>query len=419
MNEDPYRAGQGATGAEGVDQFQIKSTASEPSLQALDPKAATSQQHTDDTACQFLRLILPEHGPYALTVALSSGATFNEFAATIEDLWRKQAQWDARGATVYHACASFKQAKHDSKTTSRGARRFGRTAHNVAFLKAFRLDIDAGPAKPGSPPKPYKTALEAAKALLAFCQAAGLPEPMIVSSGNGLHAYWPLETALPPDEWRRYANGLKALCRRLNLRADAGKTADVSAVLRTPGTHNRKNGERQVRIFRIVRPYQLERFAALLAVPQRSDRSLSAILEDNPPPWIRRRPDQTFKERALVGLSDNSPSSAAIVAQRCAQIRQLREEQGRLVEPLWYASLGVLTFCVDGEGKAHEWSGGYDGYTYNETQERLDRAKQFGPTTCQKFRDLNPSLCKRCPWSGRIKSPIVLGRQGAGLEKSK
>ena len=83
-----------------------------------------------------------------------------------------------------------------------------------------------------------------------------------------------------------------------------------------------------------------------------------------------------------------------------------------LPEPLWYACLGVLAFCEDGDALAHEWSGGYEGYTVEETQERLDRARTLtGATTCKKFHELNSAVCSQCKHRTKINSPIALGRQ--------
>jgi hypothetical protein len=42
----------------------------------------------------------------------------------------------------------------------------------------------------------------------------------------------------------------------------------------------------------------------------------------------------------------------------------------------------------------------------------LDRVRQLsGATTCRRFHDLNPQVCERCPWWGKINSPIALGRK--------
>jgi len=69
-----------------------------------------------------------------------------------------------------------------------------------------------------------------------------------------------------------------------------------------------------------------------------------------------------------------------------------------------------LAHCDDGRDLAHEWSAGYAGYTPDETTERLERAAQFGPTTCAKFASLDAGGCVGCKYSGRITSPIQLGR---------
>ena len=39
-----------------------------------------------------------------------------------------------------------------------------------------------------------------------------------------------------PETWARYAHGLKILCVKHGLHADPTRTADISSVLRTPGT---------------------------------------------------------------------------------------------------------------------------------------------------------------------------------------
>src|SRR6516165_2861984 len=64
--------------------------------------------------------------------------------------------------------------------------------------------------------------------------------------------------------WERYAQGLKNLCHQLELRVDQSRTADISSVLRTPGTHNRKHGTmRKVELdpaFLDIQPHAIEQF---------------------------------------------------------------------------------------------------------------------------------------------------------------
>jgi hypothetical protein len=212
----------------------------------------------------------------------------------------------------------------------------------------------------------------------------------------------------------RYALGLKALCKKLGLHADPTRTADISTVLRTPGTHHRKSGVRQVDCLWFVNPYQTEQFQILLDSAGEAVNSNQAFpwFDGKLPPWLINTSGPLLKEKALSGFPTYERSLGRIVAENCEHVRKLRDERGKLTEPLWYAALEVLAHCEDGDRVGHEWSSGDPRYTEHETQERLDRAREFGPTTCAKFHDLNSTPCQRCPHWQKIKSPIQLGRAG-------
>jgi hypothetical protein len=359
-------------------------------------------------ARQFLQCILPSEGPYVAWIKFADGRSFNAFAHTVADLWQVLQRYDQRGASVYHACARFKEAKLDPKGLPLRERRFGRTNHNVAELKALFLDVDAGPSEANKPPKPYRDGREAADATLEFCRLAQLPIPVFVASGNGLHAYWPLANPMAPEEWQRYARGLRSLCNKFGLKADPARTTDVCSVLRTPGTHNRKDGlTKEVKCAGLYGPYPVESFETLAKCEeaQRPKKSILARLGPKPA-YLRNCPTKALE----IPKMEPPPASAVTIADRCAQVRALRDVRGNLPEPLWYAALAVISRCTDGDAKAHEWSSGYDGYSEAETQERLDRSRCLtGATRCARFRALNPKGCRRCVWSEKITSPIQLG----------
>jgi hypothetical protein len=234
MNKNPRRVEGDATGLEAVEQFQQKnSTAS--------PTPFQSPKSIDDVARQFLRQILPDIGPYVAYI-VEPTRKYNKFAATIEDLWEIIAAADRVGHTAYHACATYQDARYDPKGTLPGQRRYGRTKRNARCAKALWLDIDAGPGKP------YSDSKAAARAVAEFCRVTGLPTPIVVLSGFGIHVYWALVQALDPETWGWYARGLKALCVKHGLQADPARTADITSVLRTPGTHHRKAGIRLVQV---------------------------------------------------------------------------------------------------------------------------------------------------------------------------
>jgi putative DNA primase/helicase len=368
------------------------------------------RQIIDDTALEFLRLILPDRGPYVAMIVESKQRKYNKFASTIEALWEIIKAADSAGHTVYHACASFKEAKHDPRSTSPAQRQFGRTQCNASGAKALWLDVDAGPGKP------YADWKEAAGAVAVFCQTTGLPPPLCIMSGSGWHVYWPLEQTLDPETWERYACGLQALCVKHGLHVDSHRTTDISSVLRTPGTHHRKKEIRQVQLGRWAGLFPIETFRVLLdeSGEDSQKRSSGALinLSAELPAYLASRPRRNLAQRTVANLQGEfEPSSGAIVVEHCEQVRALRDKQGGIPEPDWYAVLSVLAFTEDGELLAHEWSSGDPRYSKQETQERLDRAQQFGPTTCTKFHDLNSAVCERCPCWQKIKSPIVLGQQ--------
>jgi hypothetical protein len=228
-----------AAGALAVD---IENSILTASSQQIQSRAAVGANdcRIDDVARQFLRMILPDQGHYVAWIKTCDGRKYNRFASTIEDLWTIIKEADGAGHSAYHACASFKEARHDPRGTPRSQRRFGRTKHNCLGAKSFWLDVDAGQGKP------YPDRACASQAVAAFCQVTGLPPPIVVVSGFGIHCYWPLEQMLDWETWERHARGLKALCVKHGLHADPTRTADITSVLRTPGTHHRKDGVRLV-----------------------------------------------------------------------------------------------------------------------------------------------------------------------------
>jgi predicted P-loop ATPase len=403
-DENPHRI---AADAARVKVDQLPPEQSTESSSKFQSHGSQDGPQTDAVAPAFLQLILPDRGPYIAWIKTSDGRKYNRFASTIKELWEIIKEEDRLGHTAYHACASFKEAKSDPRGTPPSGRRFGRTKHNVAKAKSLWSDIDAGLGKP------YPDWRSALQAVASFCKATGLPEPVCVFSGLGLHVYWPLEEFLDAPTWERYARGLKALFIKHGLHADPTRTADITSVLRTPGTHHRKSGVRLVECPKLVGPYSIEQFAILLSNASGKGAKDVAFLETprEPPPHLSSPRSKRITETLARNLSSFEPSSGARIADRCEQVGALRDTKGTLVEPLWYSSLCVLAFAQDGDPLAHEWSSGDPRYTQGETEERLKRARQLsGPTTCARFHQLNPAVCERCHHWQKIRSPIELGR---------
>lgn len=346
-----------------------------------------------DTAA-FLRCVLPAEGFYVAVIFDTPhprpGIDLPRqiVCETIDELTRVLLANDAAGRTVYHACASFKDPR--GAVDPRNGRRRLRSHANVARVKSLWLDVDAGP------DKPYADAQDAARAVADFVQRVGLPSPVYVGSGSGVHVYIPLDASIPHDEFLLLGAGLKALCAQHGLEIDPTRTADASSILRPPGTHNRKNGA----------PTLVE-CGPLVDAAQLS--ALEFIRARDVPRTAPIERDGSIISRAL-GVTSYSAVWADTIADACGQLNALRNS-GRLPEPAWYACLGVLSRCEDGDVKAHEWSAhDFPAYSQQETQFKLDRTRALtGATTCSKFEDLNPRVCKACSHYGRLTSPVSLG----------
>jgi Primase C terminal 2 (PriCT-2) len=258
-----------------------------PVDRTVDPREKQILEPCSNSAAlrQFLRAILPANG-LKCAMVLCGERRRHYFFATTEELADFLLWQDSLARTGYHACASFKTAAN-------------RKQLNVFEVRSLWGDIDT---REGKPDAPYADRQEAFNALLQFCKASGMPMPVFVSSGYGLHVYWPLIVPLPEVVWRVYANRLAKLFEKHDLKVDPSRTQDSASILRPPGTHNRKNGGCvPVECGQLVGPYRIEDLplgAVVEALPDaqgstRPSRPLTRprgtiidrILHEDPPPW--------------------------------------------------------------------------------------------------------------------------------------
>lgn len=346
---------------------------------------------------EFLDLILAEEGLICLAIPVPSGGFRHLWHRTSESAADAISKLDARGVTVYHACATFK-TKDDRKHA------------NVAKLGSFWLDVDVGE------DKPYEFFKEAVKAVLSFAWDVGLPQPYIVKSGRGAHVYWPLEADLDPALWRTSAALLKAACKAWGLKADPSRTSDMSSVLRPVGSTHRKAEPRPVELKVLGKRVGYAAFTE--ALQDYLEANGGAPAEGDTLTLSGQRPSAfggALTNADLGGGLAYSEKWADKAADQCAVLDLVRQTRGNVDQPTWYHALGVLAFCEDGDTKAHAWSDGHPDYTPEETSAKLAqiRANQTGPTTCAKLSDHQGELCAACPHFGKIKSPGVLGTSDA------
>ena len=76
--------------------------------------------------------------------------------------------------------------------------------------------------------------------MLSAINKIGLPQPMVVSSGNGIHCYWTLTSPVGKDHWVKASTALRIALQENNVEIDTSKIHDPSMVLRPVGTHHKK-----------------------------------------------------------------------------------------------------------------------------------------------------------------------------------
>ena len=299
---------------------------------------------------------------------------------------------DAQGHTVYIAQATF--ATNES-----------RKQINALMVKNFFLDIDCGE------DKPYATQKDAVAALKEVLVETKLPVPTIVNSGNGLYAHWILDEAIPAEQWRTTAQIFKKMLEACGFHADPARTSDSASVLRPPGATNRKNGlEKPVRIMGAIRPeISFLEFSGLITKAARKHAINVNVLT---------APKQSNDINAdfYAGIDDGPRPDASRIVDKCNQVRGFKTSDGNVAEPVWYAMVGLLSFCEPSEDEAdaliQTWSSGHPDYTEAATSEKIEqfRSAEVGPATCAHLGSINPQGCTGCKLNSKIKSPIVLGR---------
>lgn len=190
----------------------------------------------------FLKTILPEHGIHYLAL-FKEGYKFPAHKVytdleTMADAIDNMA--GSRQFSVYHACATYQRAVIEIEDGEKTKRKY-RVPENWGRAKSFWVDIDCGQEK-FDKGDGYLTQRDAVAAIFQFSDKIGWPHPMIVNSGNGIHAYWPLTKDIASVKWVKVAKSLKVAMHQCDVIADPTRTADFASILRPAGSINRKNG---------------------------------------------------------------------------------------------------------------------------------------------------------------------------------
>ena len=346
---------------------------------------------------QFYEKALPTQGVYCITSIETNKKVSNKFAETLDGVFEQIEKFKLKQLNTFVALGTFDG--------------YSRKAEDCLFMRSFFIDLDVG-AK-----KDYQSKGDAHTALYKLIGETGLPDPVVIDSGGGVHAYWIMDEDIPRDEWKPIAEKFKALCLQ-HISIDPVVTADAARIMRAPDTFNHKFDppEPTSVVSDEIHVYSWSEFKDFLGVTPTAPVVPQTQEELDAEDILASIPKGIDEDTKAILKLDNFAKSFEVLAQKsiddeggCEQIKYALFNAKTLDNPMWHAVIAVAKFCDDGATAIHDISKEYPGYTYEETEKVAARAP--APRTCEWFIDNYPSRCEGCQHRGKITSPIVLGKQ--------
>lgn len=337
----------------------------------------------------LLNTVQPEGGYFAI-VGIKSGSVRQVLVPTREEADEQIEKFFGQDRDVYFGVAKYRTDESRKKD-------------NVLALKALWLDLDCGESKAAvdeatGRPGGYLTQTDAIQALKQFCKTTRLPRPILVNSGRGIHAYWPLEGAVTREEWEPVAAKLHQQCVEHDLYVDAS-VFECARILRVPGTSN----------FKDTPPTLVSVISTAPAVGFNTLKAILGVEATKRPPVKRELTELAKSLQNNIETSFKKIARASLQDRGCNQIKRCLVESATLPEPSWFDVLSIAKFCVDADKAIHKISENHPDYDPVVTEQKIQHI--VGPHTCAQFERNNPGGCDGCPFFERIKSPIVLGKE--------
>lgn len=337
---------------------------------------------------------------------------------SIEQL-AKAIQLNAKsGRPLYMALGGYDRERSfiDKEYEGRQYKGFSRSADFTTHFRSFWLDLDVGEDKATSG-EGYATQAIAIEKLWEFVNDLGLPDPMVVNSGRGVHAYWPLNKDVDAASWWKLAKVFDVVIKHYGLLADPACTADRARILRPIGTTNHKNGHKVelisdadsisfLEFADALKPYYLEHKAEIEAI---KIKTVEYVKKDR----------SEFK--------DDKPKHAKYFLKRCQVGQYMLVGKEAVAEPVWRGVLGVMRYCENAEKhietlRKMNKARFPDTTSFDEdrTAEKLQRLESMdvGPTTCSYFNRECGNLCDGCPYlyDETLKTPLKLAEHYEEIE---
>ena len=336
---------------------------------------------------QFYEKALPSQGVYCVTgIEQVSKKTTNRFAETLEDAFKLIEKIKNQQLNTFVALGTFDG--------------FSRKADSCLFFRTFFIDLDVGENKA------YANKEEAREALLKFIDETGLPDPVCIDSGGGMHAYWIMDRDIPIEEYLPYAQRFKTFVLS-KISADAAVMADPSRVMRCPETFNHKFDppEPTSVIGNEIHVYDWDEFKEFIGGEQAPVDPFADVRKGLDEDTLAMKKIDNF-EWDFERLADRS-----VAGDGCAQVKYWVQNLDSLSYEDWFSNMNIAYFCKDGRKWAHDLSKPHPDYTHAGVEQKLTEFDKRGkPQTCSYLANQNPDRCEGCKHRGLIKTPIVLGR---------
>jgi len=345
----------------------------------------------------FLNAVWPDAGYFCLSLELPGDKMRQEVFDTVEQAAACADHYRHKGG-VHFSTHSLKERQIWNERREKFQ---VRNKLNMMAARSFYFDLDV---KPGSnDPSHYQSVPQAIAAVGDFCAATGLPLPMFVNSGHGVHIYWIMDRDILSADWAGYAGLLKLVAQAKGLKHDPQRTDGVVSLMRAAETINHKPDRPPVptRVERGADPIDAEWFIAKL-------RELVQV-------------DGIIGGNQDIDLGDNTRSvfdgpSVGLEAllRACGQVREVGKTRGNCPRAQWLQMVGTLRHVENGRDLAHKFSSGYPQYDPHEVDDLLDNAEDedIGPTTCAVWEAVGDrSLCAACQHHGHARNPLHAARR--------
>lgn len=339
---------------------------------------------------------------------------------TTEELAKRVRLSSQNNKNLFMAMGGFSEERSFtekvSKRTGKTYQGFSRSAHNVDYLRSMWLDIDCGEEK-ANKGEGYVSAKVAANEVYKFIAKVGLPEPMFVKSGLGLHLYWTFTEDVPVNSWLKLARVFDAITRHCGLIVDTSCTTDPARVLRPVGTLNYKHNK-PVRLVREAPSIKFLDFANALKPYYKKHK---AEIES-----IKLKPVTPYEKKENTAFSDR-PHIAKFYLKRCQVGQYALVGKEPLSEPAWRGVMSIIRHCENGEKHIETLRSKLKArfpettrFDEDRTREKLDWLNQhdIGPFMCDTFKRECAGVCEGCPYAdgSQFKSPIKLAEHYEEIE---